>query len=167
MMRFDVQVYRDGVPLTGCTSPTAATPDPCVVSRGFAPDGSGDALVTVRTSHFSTWSLGRPAYALTGPLPPLRPLPESNTVRSGATVPVLFRLGGDRGRDVVAAARVTACGAASSTGTTAQSRLPLVYEPRTQTYAWSWQAPARVRGCRDLVLGLRDGSELRVRFTLR
>jgi len=45
--------------VTGCTSGTQAIPDPCIVSRGFAPGGGGDAIVIVRTSQFSRWSLGR------------------------------------------------------------------------------------------------------------
>jgi hypothetical protein len=64
----DVQVFRNGVAVTGCTHPSSAVPDPCIVSRGYTPDRSGDALVTVRTSHFSTWTLGRLQYALKGPL---------------------------------------------------------------------------------------------------
>src|SRR5690606_2019578 len=54
----DVQVFRDGVVVAGCTHGSAAVPDPCVAARGFAPDGSGDAVIQVRTSAFSTWSLG-------------------------------------------------------------------------------------------------------------
>ena len=55
----DVQVFRNAVLVTGCTSGTQAIPDPCIVSRGFAPGGGGDAIVIVRTSQFSRWSLGR------------------------------------------------------------------------------------------------------------
>lgn len=54
----EVQVFRDGDLVGGCTHPTDAVPDPCVAARGFTADGSGDAFVTVRTSQFSTWSLG-------------------------------------------------------------------------------------------------------------
>jgi hypothetical protein len=54
----DVEVFRNGARVGGCTHPTQAVPDPCVVSRGFAPGSSGDAIIRVRTSHFSTWSLG-------------------------------------------------------------------------------------------------------------
>ena len=96
----DVAVFRNGVALTGCTSPTAAVPDPCVVSRGFAPGGAGDALVTVRTSHFSTWSLGRLDYRLSGLRQPVDAFPTLNATKAGSTIPVKFGLGGNRGLDV-------------------------------------------------------------------
>ena len=39
----DVEVFRNGVLVAGCTHPTAAQPSPCVASRGFVPGPSGDA----------------------------------------------------------------------------------------------------------------------------
>lgn len=55
----DVEVFRDGERVTECTDPNMALPDPCVASRHSADDGSGGAVITVRTSQFSSWNLGR------------------------------------------------------------------------------------------------------------
>jgi hypothetical protein len=55
----DVQVLRNGTVVADCVGPADAAPDPCVGDRGATPDGSGDAFVTVRTTAFSTWNLGR------------------------------------------------------------------------------------------------------------
>ncbi len=52
-----VEVFRNGVQVPVCTSPTDATPDPCIAARSAA--GSGDVDVTVRTTQFSTWTFGR------------------------------------------------------------------------------------------------------------
>jgi hypothetical protein len=170
----DVQVLRNVTPLSGCTSPVAAIPVPCIVSRGFAPDGSGDALVTVRTSHFSTWNLGRLSYALNGPLQPVDASPTVNTAKAGAAIPVKFKLGGDRGLNVLAAgyprsAAIT-CGSAGTdevetTLTAAASAL--TYDAATQQYSYVWKTSTSQRGCRDLVLRFRDGSTLRMLFNLR
>ena len=54
----DVEVFRNGERVLGCTHPSQAVPDPCVIARGFAADDSGDAVIRVRTSSFSTWTLG-------------------------------------------------------------------------------------------------------------
>lgn len=146
----DVQVYRDGAPLTGCTHRTAAVPDPCIVHRGWASDGSDDAVVTVRTSHFSTWSLGRLDYDLSGPSSPLAPAPAVNAGKAGSTIPVKFRLGGDRGLDVLA-----------------DPSMRLQFDAATGTYTYLWKTTKAMAGTQELVLRFRDGSELRTLHRLR
>lgn len=169
----DVQVFRNGEQLTACTAGTAAVPDPCIVSRGPAADGSGDAVVSVRTSHFSTWTLGRLAYELEGPLQPVDPAPTVNTAKAGAALPVRFRLGGDKGLDVFSSAPrsiVTSCGTGPKdevelTVSAAASRL--LYEPKTQQYVYVFKTDRSWKGCRDLTLVFRDGSRLRTLYALR
>lgn len=167
----DVQVFRNGIVVTGCTSPTAAVPDPCVVSRGFAPGGSGDALVTVRTSHFSDWSLGRLDYDLGPVLAPVDPLPTVNSVTAGSTVPLKFSLGGDRGLDVLAGSpRVSSasCGIATADPveeTVAASRSGLTYDDGV--YQYNWKSAKSQTGCKLVTLTFRDGSTLQAKFELR
>jgi cysteine-rich repeat protein len=49
-----VQVFRDGVRVSGCVGqPGVAFPDPCVASRAVAGD---DVALTVLSSHASTWT---------------------------------------------------------------------------------------------------------------
>jgi hypothetical protein len=168
----DVQVFRNGAQLTGCTSPTAAVPDPCIVSRTPAPDASGDAVVTVRTSHFSTWTLGKLDYDLTGPFHPVDALPTVNTAKAGAAIPVRFRLGGDRGLDVLSAGYPKVVSGACGGGadeieqTVTAGSSGLSYDRASGTYTYVWKSP-KAPGCRELALRLRDGSELRARFNLR
>jgi hypothetical protein len=166
----DVQVFRNGIAIADCASPTAASPDPCVAAR--VAGAGGDAVVTVRTSGFSTWTLGRLAYQLSGPLTPVDPLPVVNRVKGGSAVPVTFRLGGDRGLAVLAAGYpvTTTSGCTGTADDVEQTVSPggsaLTYDARTDLYTWVWKSP-KVTGCRDLVLRFRDGSELTARFQLR
>jgi uncharacterized delta-60 repeat protein len=65
-----VEVFRNGVQVPVCTSPTDATPDPCIADR--SPGGSGDVNVTVRTTQFSTWTFGRRDFVTTSASPSSR-----------------------------------------------------------------------------------------------
>jgi hypothetical protein len=167
----DVQVFRDGAPVADCTDPADAVPDPCVESRGDTADG--DAVITVRTSHFSEWALGALDYALEGPYAPVDPFPTVNTVKAGSAVPVKFRLGGDRGLDVFADGypdtEVVACGGSADAieQTVAATGASLTYDTTTATYTYVWRSTKGATGCRDLVLHFRDGTELTARFQLR
>lgn len=58
----DVRVFRDGEQVPECAHASSADPDPCVADRRAGDDG--DAVVTVRTTHFSDWNFGPP------PVPP-------------------------------------------------------------------------------------------------
>lgn len=168
----DVQVFRNGVALTDCSDPTAAVPDPCIVSRSSAPDG--DALVTVRTSHFSTWSLGRLKYDLTGPFQPVDAAPTVNTAKAGSAIPVKFKLGGDKGLNVLAdgypKSGTASCASASTEieQTVSSATSALTYDPVSTQYTYTWKTTTTLKGCRDLLLRFRDGSsQLRAMFNLR
>lgn len=56
----DIVVNRNGTVIPNCTA-ADATPDPCVASRVLLP--SGDAQITGRTSHVSTWTFATPTAA--------------------------------------------------------------------------------------------------------
>jgi hypothetical protein len=170
----DVQVFRNGAALAGCTDPTAAVPDPCMASRGVAPGGGGDALVTVRTSHFSTWSLGRLKYVLTGPFQPVDAVPTLNTAKAGSAIPVKFKLGGNRGLNVLAdgypKSGTASCGSVPTDEieqSVKSTTSALTYDPGSTQYTYTWRTATTMKGCRDLVLRFRDGSQLRILFNLR
>lgn len=79
----DLLVFRGGTRLGSCTS---AQDDPCIVGRGFAERGDGDAYVTVRTTHMGDWTLGRNrapslSAATSDPVVLSRPDGELRTVR--------------------------------------------------------------------------------------
>lgn len=170
----DVQVFRNGVALAACTDPSSAVPDPCIASQGAAPGGGGDALVTVRTSHFSTWSLGkRLKYDLTGPFPPVDASPAVNTAKAGSAIPVKFKLGGDKGLKVLVngypKTGPASCGSTSNDvdQTASSATSALTYDPVSTQYNYTWKTTKAMVGCRDLVLKFRDGSTLRALFNLR
>ena len=170
----DVQVFRNGLPLAGCTDATAAIPDPCVVSRGFAPGGGGDAQVTVRTSVFSTWNVGKLSYALQAGLEPVNLQPVVNTTKAGSAIPVRFSLGGNRGLDIFSAGfpqtSVVTCGGGPKDEIELTLRLAksvLVYEPHIRQYVYAWKTDKSWKGCRDLILKFKDGSSTTATFNLR
>lgn len=170
----DLQVFRNGEPVADCSDPVAAVPDPCVASRSTVSGPGTDAVVTVRTSHFSTWNLGTLDYTLTGPSAPVDPLPAVNSARAGSAIPVKFGLGGDRGLDVFADG-YPVLRAGSSCGTTTDEveqtvsapASALRYDAAARSYVYVWKTDRARTGCTDLVLRFRDGSELRAAFLLR
>ena len=101
------------------------------------------------------------------------PLPTVNSAKAGSAVPVTFRLGGDRGLDVLAAGypRTTTAGCTGTTDEVERSVSPggatLTYDGAAGTYTWVWKTLKGSAGCRDLVLRFRDGTELTARFQLR
>jgi hypothetical protein len=161
----DVQVFRNGALVGDCTA-AGATPDPCVAARAAA--AGGDATVTVRTSAFSTWNLGRLAYAVSGPYV-LKRYPASNSVKAGSVVPVAFRIDGRRGADVLASGYpvVRSCSGGTAQPAQTPGSAQLIYERFTSSYVYLWQTPRGTTGCRDLVVLFRDGQDLTVRVTLR
>ena len=168
----DVQVFRNGSVIAGCTHPVAAVPDPCVVARGFGAEG--DAVVTVRTSRFSTWSFGRLDFALSGPFQPVDAAPTINGAKAGSAVPVKFRLGGDRGLDVLAAGypKITALTCAGTRTDEIEQTLDgsaasLAYDAANDLYTYKWKTSKAMKGCRELILKFRDGTQLGALFDLR
>ena len=170
----DVQVFRNGVPVADCTDASQAIPDPCVAARGLVSGGAGDAFVTVRTTHFSTWSVGRFAYTPSGFFAPVDNLPTINTVKAGSAVPVKFGLGGNRGLNVLVAGSpssvLVACGSGPSDAieqTTTAGASSLSYDAGSARYQYVWKTDKAWVGCRDLVVRFRDGSTLRARFSFK
>ena len=94
----DVQIFRDDIGLHACTDAVAAIPDACIASQ--APGPGGDAVVRVRTTHFSKWNFGRLDYAFGGFLQPIDNLPTVNTMKAGSAAPVKFSLGGNKGLNI-------------------------------------------------------------------
>ena len=166
----DLQVFRDGVAITPCTDPSAAIPDPCIVSQTARADGGVD--ITIRTIHFSTWNFGRLAYAFGGFIAPVNNMPVVNTTKAGSAIPVKFSLGGNKGLNVFQA------GSPSQVAYNCQSGAPsdpveqtvtaggssLSYDSSGYTYVWktdkTWAGT-----CRELTLRFRDGTVAKARFS--
>jgi mannan endo-1,4-beta-mannosidase len=168
----DVQVFRDGAALADCTDSTAAIPGGvCVASR--VPGTDGDAVITVRTIHFSTWNVGRLAYSPGGFLQPVDNMPVVNSAKAGSAIPVKFKLGGNRGLNIFQsgypAQKPYACGSASIDAieqTVTASVSGLTYDAASDMYTYVWRTDkAWTSTCRELTLRFRDGSTRVARFT--
>ncbi|HLO36293.1 MAG TPA: ExeM/NucH family extracellular endonuclease [Candidatus Deferrimicrobium sp.] len=113
-------------------------------------------------------------YAFSGYQAPVDNPPVINATRPGASVPVKFSLGGDRGLDVLFRQP-------TSTGYTCQSGAPvdtleteaaggsgLQYDPLTDTYTYVWKTLKAWSGtCRELDLTFRDGTFRTADFAFR
>jgi hypothetical protein len=168
----DVQVFRDGLTLADCTDPTAAIPDgACVASRSPGPDG--DAITTVRTDHFSKWNVGRVVYNAGSFLEPVDNLPVVNSGKAGSSIPVKFRLGGNRGLNIFQAGypaqKSYVCGSApvdTLEQTVTATVSGLSYDPASDMYTYVWKTDKTwASTCRELTLKFRDGSSRVARFT--
>jgi hypothetical protein len=102
-----------------------------------------------------------------GFLPPVDNPPAVNRVKAGRTVPMKFRLGGYRGRDVLADGYPRSVPMACGTGAEldggkaarAASRPRLAFKARNDVYTYRWKTEKGWAGsCRQFVLKLVDGS---------
>jgi hypothetical protein len=175
-----VQIYRDSDPALPCLGTLVADPDPCVVDRQLL--AGGDVQITVLTSHASFWggfvSNAPPPFPFTGFFSPVANPPSINAVKAGATVPLRFSLGGNRGLDILAPGSPTShavsCDVLRLGGGTTRvqpqrggSRSGLTYKAKTQIYTFSWKTDRSWRGCRAFVLTLSDGSQHTAWFRFR
>ncbi|MDP9452923.1 MAG: PxKF domain-containing protein, partial [Actinomycetota bacterium] len=99
-----------------------------------------------------------------------------NSVRAGQVVSVKFGLGGDQGLDVLAAGSPTSHSIDCASGTVTGEVVPaatvgnsgLTYDPESAQYTYLWKTDrAWSTSCRQLVVGLDDGSTHRANFVLR
>jgi YVTN family beta-propeller protein len=172
-----LQVFRNGVPVADCTGPFGtASPDPCVSSRSFS---GTDVFIVVLTSAASAWNIGVVApFSFTGLFSPVDAPPALNQVRAGAGVPVKFRLGGDKGLDVLASdyprSQKIECGSSDLVDpieeTVSTGKSTLHYDERADEYTYAWKTQASYAKdpnqgpCRQLVVRLDDGTTRRANF---
>ncbi|HTO46108.1 MAG TPA: PxKF domain-containing protein [Burkholderiales bacterium] len=112
-------------------------------------------------------------FDFSGFLPPVTDPPAVNRVKAGRTVPIRFRLGGDAGRDVLAAGsrrvRPVDCNASAPVNDVAggfwAGSNGLMHFPGTRTYTYLWKTEKSWAGtCQELSLELVDGSVHRAVF---
>lgn len=117
-----------------------------------------------------------PTYSFGGFLQPVDARPTLNSLKAGAAVPVKFSLAGNRGLDIFAAgypkSQLIACDATANVDgietTVTAGASSLTYDPATDTYTYIWKTEKSWAGtCRQLVLGLADGSYERANFKLK
>jgi extracellular elastinolytic metalloproteinase len=148
----------------------------CILWSSFARRGLGFSAIQGTTNRDdNTEAFDVPASCAapgSGFSPPVANQPALNTVNAGATVPLKFNIGGDRGPDPLAsnspASQQIACGTGVPVQfaiTTPIERGPLTYDPVTQQYQVNWDTLGEWAGtCRQLIVTLDDGTQLRARF---
>jgi hypothetical protein len=109
------------------------------------------------------------AYSFTGFFSPINNLPAVNEANAGSTVPIKFSLSGFRGLNLFApgypASQAMTCGGAVSgplVPTTPNEAF--AYDPLLDQYKYVWKTDRNLRGCRQLIVRLRDGTEKRANF---
>lgn len=161
---------RNGVPINAaCDGSGAATPaDPCVASRST--NSGGDVVITVFSSHASTWNFGHHKRYRTSTSFFGSPLSNTsrNYAKAGNVVSFKFSLSGNQGMDIFAAASpsstaVTPCVAPTGKyalipGSNASSPT-LTYEKGKDLYTYNWRTASSWTGsCRTFTMTLADGS---------
>ena len=142
--------------------------------RAYALDAAGNVDASPVSRSF-TVGTGAPPTTFTGFFAPVDNAPVVNRTKGGASVPVVFSLGGDHGLDIFAtgfpASAASACGSGTvdMLETTAQpGAATLSYDPSTQRYTYVWKTSKAWSGsCRTLVLRFTDGTEAKALFEFK
>lgn len=143
-----LQIFRNGTAVAACDGAAGeADPDPCALPATTA---GGDVVVTVLTSHASTWTLGVPLSAVDAVFgPPIRG-GRLALAKPGRTVPVKLALSTGGGPvssgDVALSAPVeVACAATGAAGAPSGAGEPMTWSPDEQR----WKAELSTRGLRS------------------
>jgi hypothetical protein len=128
-----------------------------------AEDRAGHVLPTTQLTYRVT------PYTFTGFFSPINNLPAVNQANPGSTVPIKFSLSGFRGLNLFApgypASQAMTCGGAVNgplVPTTPNEAFS--YDPLLDQYKYVWKTDRNWRGCRQLIVRLRDGTEKRANF---
>ena len=163
-----LEIFRNGVLVPDCAAPGSgqANPTPCIDARAVLPDG--DYSITAVTVQASLWAVGvANHYTFGGFIWPVNNAPVFNRIGAGLTVPIIFKLGGDKGMNVLAngfpTSSVETCGSKPKYD---DVEIPLVtpgsglfYEKLTKTYIYFWKTDTSWAGtCRVFTLKLADGT---------
>jgi hypothetical protein len=117
-----------------------------------------------------------PTYSFGGFLQPVDARPTLNSLKAGAAVPVKFSLGGNRGLDISGPSypksQVITCDSTANVDgieqTVTAGGSSLSYDATTDVYTYIWKTDKAWAGtCRQLVLGLADGTFQRANFKLK
>jgi hypothetical protein len=115
-------------------------------------------------------------YIFTGFFPPINNLPTVNSVNAGKSVPIKFSLSGNKGLSIFSAdspaSGVIPCNSTDPvvdvTPADTAGASTLAYDASSDTYQYVWKTdPAWAGTCRQLVIGLNDGTTHRANFKFK
>ena len=104
------------------------------------------------------------AYTFTGFFSPINNLPAINDANAGSSVPIKFSLSGFRSLDLFAPGypatqAMTTCGGALTGPLVPTMPNGFTYDPLLDQYTYVWKTDRNWRGCRQLIVRLKDGTE--------
>jgi hypothetical protein len=152
-----------GTPASGALLETGTVGEKTVTVT--AVDRAGHSTTAVR--HY------RVEWPFRGFFAPVAARPAVNDAKAGSTVPVKFSLGGNRGLDVLAAGYPRSQSIACGTNPNTEGQEPTASPGGSRltfddgVYQLNWKTEKSWRGCRQLVVKLRDGSYHRANFRFR
>jgi dipeptidyl aminopeptidase/acylaminoacyl peptidase len=113
-------------------------------------------------------------YSFSGFYQPVDNLPTLNKTKAGKTIPIRFRLGGDKGLDIFATGYPRSEAINCETGAltddieqTVLGKSGLTYDPVSDRYTYNWATSSSWSGCRQFVMTLKDGTTHRANFTFK
>ena len=133
-----------------------------------ATDSSGNTGTATRTVYV--------IYKFTGFFSPVANLPTLNVVKGGQSIPVKFSLNGNQGLNILAAgypaSGVVPCGSSADANiideAVSAGGSGFQYDPSTGQYTYAWKTEKSWAGtCRQLVVGLNDGTFHRANFQFK
>lgn len=169
-----LELFRteDGVtegPIADCSG-VGAVPDPCVSSRNYV--NGTDIQIAVRTSQASAWNFGVVPYPFGGFFAPVANPPAINRFKAGASIPLKFSLGANRGTGIFATgypkSQTVSCSSGTPTGPLSSTSGNLSYSSRDNRYTYTWRSSRSwLDTCRQVIVKLNDGTShiAIVRFT--
>lgn len=145
-------------------------------------DRAGDYLVTVAVKDdkgamgFAEQAVSVSEYEFEGFLPPVDNQPTTNNMQAGRAVPIKFRLGGDKGLDILDPGYPTVGRLGCEDGdlldeveeTVSAGGSQLSYDPGSDVYSYVWKTEGAWAGsCRRFILQLDDGTRHVADFKFR
>jgi hypothetical protein len=114
------------------------------------------------------------SYSFTGFFSPIENLPAINDANAGSAVPIKFSLSGFRSLNVFAPGypatqAMTSCGGALTGPLVPITPGPegFSYDPLLDQYKDAWKTDGSWRGCRQLIVRFKDGTEKRANFRFK
>jgi hypothetical protein len=143
-----------------------------VTGTGFIPNGSDPFYVGPPKTGLDILltPTGGCSNSFTGFFPPVKNLPILNKVEAESAIPLKFSLGGYKGLDIFETgypkSSIISCTSPMDTIGDNETASPegLSYNLATDRYSYVWKTDEKWKGCRQLVMKLKDGTYHRANF---
>jgi hypothetical protein len=174
--------WVSAAPARGYTAPAGSSPvNVTFDTAGLTAPATPNGLLCLKSDDGNSPTIGVPislrvAYRFTGFLSPTVNPPGVNAASAGSSTPLKFKLGGDRGLNILAAGSPTSqqvdCGSLATLGTAqpteSGSKKGVQFDRKTGDYQYVWKTSSLWLGtCRVFTLTLNDGSQHPAYYSFR